>query len=179
MKRMGESRWNQHRVRSNSPHTKGPSNDWRRCDFRCERWIECSCLKVGQPRIRGEGRSEWRERVWGVYKGSPKSWQTLGKVDSKPVEPVFKLVEPVSTREFSVHWGTQSETRSTPNSVEPDSNPVEPVFKKLCTRLFLTGLTGRLAGQKMTEGTVQNLVEPIFETDEQILRKPRWTKVKL
>jgi hypothetical protein len=64
--------------------------------------------------------------------------------------------------------------------VESDSNPVEPVFKKLSTRLFLTGLTGRLAGQKMTEGTVQNLVElvlgpvePIFETDEQILRKPR------
>jgi hypothetical protein len=64
--------------------------------------------------------------------------------------------------------------------VELDSNPVEPVFKKLCTRLFLTGLTGRLAGQKMTEGTVQKPVEPVlgpvepvFETDEQILRKLR------
>jgi hypothetical protein len=110
----------------------------------------------------------------------------LGKVDSKPVEPVLKPVEPVSTREFSVHWGTQPETRPAPNLVELDSNPVEPVFKKLCTRLFLTGLTGRLAGQKMTEGTVQKPVEPVlgpvepvFETDEQILRKLRWTKVKL
>jgi hypothetical protein len=182
---MGESRWNQQRVRSTSPHTKGPSNDWRRCDFECERWIECSCLKVGQPRIRGEGRSEWRERVRGVYKGSPKSWQPLGKVDSKPVEPVLKPVEPVSAREFSVHWGTQPETRPTPNSVEPNQNPVVPVFKKLCTRLFLIGLTGRLVGQKVTEGTVQKLVEPvlgpvepIFETDEQILRKLRWTKGK-
>jgi hypothetical protein len=141
---------------------------------------------VSQEFVERAEVNEERERVWGVYKGSPKSWQTLGKVDSKPVEPVFKLVEPVSTREFSVHWGTQPETRSTPNLVESDSNPVEPVFKKLSTRLFLTGLTGRLAGQKMTEGTVQNLVElvlgpvePIFETDEQILRKPRWTKVKL
>jgi hypothetical protein len=45
-----------------------------------------------------------REReCGGVYKGSPKNWQPLGKVDSKPVEPVLKLVEPVSTREFSVH----------------------------------------------------------------------------
>jgi hypothetical protein len=44
----------------------------------------------------------------------------------------------------------------------------------------MTGLTGRLAGQKVTEGTMQKpvepvlgLVEPIFETDEQILRKLR------
>jgi hypothetical protein len=38
-----------------------------------------------------------REReCGGVYKRPPKSWQPLGKVDSKPVEPV-------STREFSVH----------------------------------------------------------------------------
>jgi hypothetical protein len=130
-------------------------------------------------------KNSWREQKWmkresvGVYKGSPKSWQPLGKVDSKPVEPV-------STREFSVHWGTQSETRPALNLIEPDSNPVEPVFKKLCTWLFLIGLTGRLVGQKMTEGTVQKPVEPvlgpveqIFETDEQILRKLRWTKVKL
>jgi hypothetical protein len=44
-----------------------------------------------------------RESVWGVFKGSPKSWQPLGEVDQKPVEPVLKPVEPVSTREFSVH----------------------------------------------------------------------------
>jgi hypothetical protein len=48
------------------------------------------------------------------------------------------------------------------NSVEPDSNPVEPVFKKLYTRLFLTELTGRLAGQKVTEGIVQKPVEPVL-----------------
>jgi hypothetical protein len=28
-----------------------------------------------------------RESVGGVYKGSPKSWQSLGKVGSKLVEP--------------------------------------------------------------------------------------------
>jgi hypothetical protein len=161
MKRMGESRWNQQCVRSTSPHTKDPSTDWKRCNFGCERWIECPCLEVGQPRNRGRDRSEWRERVWGVFKGSPKSWQPLGEKDSKPVEPA-------STREFSVHWGTQLETRPVQNSVEPDSNPVEPVFKKLCTWLFLTYLTGRLAGQKVTEGTVQKPVEPVFETKEQV-----------
>jgi hypothetical protein len=46
--------------------------------------------------------NEERECV-GVFKGSPKSWQPLGEVGQKPVEPVFKPVEPVSTREFSVH----------------------------------------------------------------------------
>jgi hypothetical protein len=68
---------------------------------------------------------------------------------------------------------TQLETRPTPNSVKPDSNPVEPVFEKLCTRLFLIELTDRLAGQKVTEGTVQKPVEPVFETDGYILRKLR------
>jgi hypothetical protein len=73
MKRKGESRWNQQRVRSTSPHTKSPSNNWRRCDFRSKRWIECSCLRVGQPRISGEGRSEWREREnEGYIKDPPK-----------------------------------------------------------------------------------------------------------
>jgi hypothetical protein len=43
-----------------------------------------------------------RESV-GVFKGSPKSWQPLGEVDQKPVEPVLKPVEPVSTRGFSIH----------------------------------------------------------------------------
>jgi hypothetical protein len=81
MKRKGESRWNQQRVSPTSPHTKSPSINWRRCEFGCERWIECSCLKVGQPRISGVGRSEWREGVWGVYKGAPKSWWPLGKTD--------------------------------------------------------------------------------------------------
>jgi hypothetical protein len=136
MKRNGESRWNQQRVRSTSPHTKGPSNNWRKCDFGCERWIECSCLKVGQPRIRGEGRSQWRERVWGVYKGSLKSWRPLGKVDSKPVEPVLNPVEPISTRGFSVHWETQPETRPAPKPVEPGQNPVEPVFQKSAHDFF-------------------------------------------
>jgi hypothetical protein len=53
-------------------------------------------------------------------------------------------------------------------------------FQKTLHTTFLTGLTGRLAGQKVTEGIVQKLVEPvlgpvepIFETDEQILRKLR------
>jgi hypothetical protein len=44
-----------------------------------------------------------RESAGGVFKGSPKSWQSLGEKDRKPVEPVLKSVEPVSTRGFSVH----------------------------------------------------------------------------
>jgi hypothetical protein len=77
---------------------------------------------VSQEIVERAEVNEERESVGGVFKGSPKSWQSLGEVDQKPVEPV-------SSREFSVHWGTQTETRPTPNSVEPDSNPVEPVFK--------------------------------------------------
>ena len=42
----------------------------------------------------GEAEVNKRESV-GVYKGSPKSWQPLGEVDQKPVEPVPKPVEPV------------------------------------------------------------------------------------
>jgi hypothetical protein len=51
---------------------------------------------------KGAEVNEERESV-GVFKGSPKSWQSLGEVDQKPVEPVLKPVELVSTREFSVH----------------------------------------------------------------------------
>jgi hypothetical protein len=51
---------------------------------------------------KGAEVNEERERV-GVFKGYPKSWQPLGEVDKKPVEPVLKSVEPVSTMEFSVH----------------------------------------------------------------------------
>jgi hypothetical protein len=101
------------------------------------------------------------------------------------VEPVLKPVQPVSTREFSIHWQTQPETGPAPKLVEPGQYPVEPVFQKNLHMTFLTGLTGRLVGQKVTEGTVQKPVEPvlgpvesIFETVEQILRKLRWTKGK-
>jgi hypothetical protein len=80
---MGESRWNWQRVRSSSPHTKGPSNDWRRCDCRSERWNECTWLKVGQPRIHGRGRSKWeRESVRGYIKDPPKAgsrWEKTSK----------------------------------------------------------------------------------------------------
>jgi hypothetical protein len=72
----------------------------------------------------------------GYIKDPPKSWQPLGKVDSKPVELVLKPVKPVSTREFSVHRGTQPETRPAPNLVEPDQNPVEPVFKNSAHDFF-------------------------------------------
>jgi hypothetical protein len=76
-------------------------------------------------------RERERESVWGVFKGSPKSWQPLGEKDRKPVEPVLKPVEPVSTRGFSIHSATQPETR-------PGPNPVEPVFKKYLHTTFLT-----------------------------------------
>jgi hypothetical protein len=90
--------------------------------------------------------------VGGVYKGASKSWWPLGKSDRKTVEPILKPVELDCTRGFSVHWRTQPETGPDSNSVEPDQNSVEPVFPKICTRLFLTGLTGRLAAQTVTEG---------------------------
>ena len=58
----------------------------------------------------GEAVVNERESVRGVYKGSPKSWQPLGGKGQKPVEPVFKPVEPVSTRGIPVHWSTQPDT---------------------------------------------------------------------
>jgi hypothetical protein len=118
-----------------------------------------------------------RESV-GVFKGSPKSWQPLGQVDQKLVKPVVKPVELVSTREISVHRGTQPETRPAWNLVEPDSNPVEPVFEKLCIRLFLTAFDWQTGRSEVTEGTVQKPVEPVlgpvesvFETEEQVFEK--------
>jgi hypothetical protein len=57
-------------------------------------------------------------------------------VDSKPVEPVLKPVEPVSTRGFSVQWETEPETGPAPNLVEPGQNSVEPVFKKSAHNFF-------------------------------------------
>jgi hypothetical protein len=114
----------------------------------------------------------------GVFKGSPKSWQPLGEVDQKPVEPFLKPIELVSTREISVHWGTQPETRPTWNSVEPDSNPVEPIFEKLCIRLFLTAFDWHTGRSEVTEGTVQKPVEsvlgpvePVFEIEGQVFEK--------
>jgi hypothetical protein len=66
MKRKGESRWNQQRVSPTSLHTKSPSINWRRCKFGCERWIECSCLKFGQPRIRGVGKLPLFPSTWSM-----------------------------------------------------------------------------------------------------------------
>jgi hypothetical protein len=116
----------------------------------------------------------------GVFKGSPKSWQLLGEVDQKPVEPILKPVEPISTREISVHWGTQPETWLALNLVEPDSNPVEPVFEKLCTRLFLIAFDWQTGRTEVTEGTVQKPVEPVlgpvepvFEAEEQVFEKTK------
>jgi hypothetical protein len=72
VKRVGESRWNQQWVRSTSPHTKDPSNDWRGCDFGCERWNECLCLEVGQPRIRGRAEVNEERECGGYLKDPPK-----------------------------------------------------------------------------------------------------------
>jgi hypothetical protein len=170
MKRKGESRWNQQRVRPTSPHTKGPSINWRRCDFGCERWIECSCLRVGQPRIRGEDRSEWRERLWGVYKGAPKSWWPLGIPDRKPVQPVLKLVEPVSTRVVlgSLADSAGEWTGSKSGWTGPKIGWTD--FPTVGTRLFLTGLTDRLAGQKLAEWTVQKPVEQVLSPVELVFQ---------
>jgi hypothetical protein len=133
-----------------------------------------------------KGRSEWRERVWGVFKGSPKSWQPLGEKDRKPVEPVLKPVEPVSTRGFLVHWSTQPETRPDSKSVEPGSNPVQPVFKKYLHTTFLTAFGYQTGRTEVAEETVQKPVEPVlrpvepvFEAEEQVLTILKWTKVEL
>jgi hypothetical protein len=52
--------------------------------FGCERWSECSCLSVGQPRIHGWAGVKWRERerVKGYIKEPPKAggrWTFLTK----------------------------------------------------------------------------------------------------
>jgi hypothetical protein len=127
----------------------------------------------------------WRERVWGVFKGSPKSWQPLGEKSQKPVEPICKPVEPVSTRKNSVYWSTQPETR-------PDSKPVE--LKKIRLNRFSkksahdfsdnsdcqTGQSsgGRETVQKPVE-PVSVLVESVSETEKQVLNILKWTKVEL
>jgi hypothetical protein len=102
----------------------------------------------------------------------------LGKVDTKPVEPV-------STRGFSVHWETQPETRPTPKPVEPGQKSVEPVFQKSAHDFFWQDWLADWQVRKRQRWTVQKPVEPvlgpvepIFETVEQILRKLRWTKGK-
>jgi hypothetical protein len=88
----------------------------------------------------------------------------LGEKDRKPVEPV-------STRGFSVHWATQPETRPDSKSVEPGSNPVELVFKKSLHMTFLTAFDCQTGRTEVAEETVQKPVEPIFETEEQVLIK--------
>jgi hypothetical protein len=130
MKRKGESRWNQRRVRPTSPHTKGPSINWRRCDFGCERWIECSCLRVGQQINYGEGRSEWRERVWGVYKGAPKGGSRWGILTENWLNRFWNRLNRFPLGWFSVHWLAQPESGPVPKPVEPAQKPVEPVFQQ-------------------------------------------------
>jgi hypothetical protein len=67
---------------------------------------------------------------------------------ANPVEPGQNSVEPVAN---PVEPG-QNLVEPVANPVESGQNSVEPFFPKICTRLFLTGLTGRLAGQTVTEG---------------------------
>ena len=58
----------------------------------------------------GEAEVNERERVRGYIKDPPKAGSRWEKVGKKPVEPVFKPVEPVSTRGIPVHWSTQPDT---------------------------------------------------------------------
>jgi hypothetical protein len=92
----------------------------------------------------------------GVFKGSPKSWQPLGEKSRKPVESVYKSVEPVSTRKISVHWSTQPETRPDSKPVEPGKIPVEPVSKKYLHTIFLTALTVRQVRAGVAEKQSRN-----------------------
>jgi hypothetical protein len=115
----------------------------------------------------------------GVFKGSPKSWQPLGEKDQKPVEPI-------STRKISVHWSTQPETRPDSKSIELGKHLVEPVFKKYLHTTFLTAFDCQTSRTEVAEETVQKpvepvsgLVEPVFETEEQVLTNLKWTKVEL
>jgi hypothetical protein len=54
-------------------------------------------------------------------------------------------------------------------------------FPKICTRLFLTGRSDCDRGEQCRNPVepVLGLVEPIFETEEQVLIKLSWTKMKL
>jgi hypothetical protein len=136
--------------------------------------------------------------VGGVYKGASKSWWPLGKSDWKTVEPVLKPVEADSTRWFSVHWRSQSETGPAANSVEPGQTSVEPVanpvepgqnsVKPFFQKQLHTTCSDRTDWQvrQWQRGIVQKLVEPvlipvepIFETIAQILRKLKWNKDKM
>jgi hypothetical protein len=66
----------------------------------------------------GEAGANERESVRGYIKDPPKAGSRWEKNGQKPVEPVFKPVEPVSTRGIPVHWATQPDTR-------PVSKPAE------------------------------------------------------
>jgi hypothetical protein len=149
MKRMGESRWNQQRVRSTSPHTKDPSNDWRRCDFRCERWIECPCLEVGHPRNRGRGRSEWRERVWGYLKDTPKAgsrWEKWTKNRLNRFPPGSSRFTEVLSRRLDRPQIRLSRTQIRLNRF----------LKNSAHDFFWQVLTGRLAAQRWQKEQCRN-----------------------
>jgi hypothetical protein len=51
----------------------------------------------------GEAEVNERESVGGYIKDPPKAGSRWEKRSKKPVEPVFRPVEPVSTREIPVH----------------------------------------------------------------------------
>jgi hypothetical protein len=139
----------------------------------------CACYTMGKS-------------VGGVYKGAPKSWWPLGKSDWKTVEPVLKPVNRIPPGVFSSladsagDWTGLKFGWARPKFGWTGCKFGWTGFPKICTWLFLTGLTGRLVGQTVTRATVQKPVEPvlipvepIFETVAQILRKLKWNKGKI
>jgi hypothetical protein len=129
MKRKGESRWNQQRVRPTSPHTKGPSINWRRCNFGYERWIECSCLRVGQARNREWGSSEWRG-CEGYIKEPPKAGGRWGILTENWLSRSWNRLNRFPPEWFSVQGLAQLVSEAVPKPVEPAQKPVEPVFQQ-------------------------------------------------
>jgi hypothetical protein len=77
-----------------------------------------------------------RERV-GVFKGSPKSWQPLGEVDQKPVEPVFeKSLHTTFLTAFDCQTGrTEVAEGSVQKPVEPVSDPVFETKEQVLIKL--------------------------------------------
>jgi hypothetical protein len=83
----------------------------------------------------------------GVFKGSPKSWQSLGEKDQKLVEPVLKSVEPVSTRGSRFTDLLSRRLDRTQNRLSRAQIRLNRVSKKYLHTTFLTTLTVRLAGE--------------------------------
>jgi hypothetical protein len=117
-----------------------------------------------------------RKSVGGVYKGAPKSWWPLGKSD-------WNSVEPVSTRGFQFTGGLSRRLDRTQIRLNRTKIPLNRFSKNLHTTFsdWQTGRSDCDTGEQCRNPVepVLGPVEPVFETEEQVLIKLSWTKMKL